>query len=90
MKLASASRTFTGPAAPGVHFLEEPEVDADEHRRDIRLVARAAKAVNAVVGGRIDDVIDPADTRRWIINSLKRLPPLPPRTTKKYPYVDTW
>ena len=46
--------------------------------------------MNAVVGGGIDDVIDPADTRRWIINSLKRLPPLPPRTTKKYPYVDTW
>lgn len=49
-----------------------------------------AKAVNAAVGGGQDDVIDPADTRDWIASSLKRLPPLPPRTGKKYPYIDTW
>ena len=49
-----------------------------------------AKAVNAVTGGGIDDVIDPADTRKWIVNSLKRLPPVPPRTEKKYPYIDPW
>ena len=49
-----------------------------------------AKAVNAVAGGGIDDVIDPADTRSWIANGLKRLPPVPPRTSKKYPYIDPW
>ena len=49
-----------------------------------------ARAVNAAVGGGLDDVIDPADTRRWIVNSMKRLPPTPPREGKKYPYVDTW
>jgi acetyl-CoA carboxylase carboxyltransferase component len=49
-----------------------------------------AKAVNAVTGGGIDDVIDPADTRKWIVNSLKRLPPVLPRTEKKYPYIDPW
>ena len=49
-----------------------------------------AKAVNAVSGGGIDDVIDPAKTRQWIANSLKRLPPVPPRTQKKYPYIDPW
>jgi hypothetical protein len=49
-----------------------------------------AKAVNSVTGGGIDDVIDPADTRRWIVNSLKRLPSVLPRTEKKYPYIDPW
>lgn len=49
-----------------------------------------ARAVNAAVGGGLDDVIDPAETRRWIVNSMKRLPPVPPRDGKKYPYVDTW
>jgi acetyl-CoA carboxylase carboxyltransferase component len=56
-------------------------------------VARAydnAKAVNAAAGGGIDDVIDPAETRDWIAQSLRRLPPTPPRTEKKYPYIDTW
>ena len=49
-----------------------------------------ARAVNAAVGGGLDDVIDPAETRRWIVNSMKCLPPTPPREGKKYPYVDTW
>lgn len=49
-----------------------------------------ARAVNAAVGGGLDDVIDPAETRRWIVNSMKRLPPAPKREGKKYPYVDTW
>ena len=68
--------------------------DADERRREFeRRVAGAyegAKAINAGVGGGLDDVIDPADTRSWIASSLKRLPPKAPRTEKKYPYIDTW
>jgi acetyl-CoA carboxylase carboxyltransferase component len=49
-----------------------------------------AKAVNAAAGGGIDDVIDPADTRAWIASGLKRLPPVPARIGKKYPYIDPW
>jgi acetyl-CoA carboxylase carboxyltransferase component len=49
-----------------------------------------ARAVNAGTGGGLDDVIDPADTRTWITNSLRRLPPTPPREGKKYAYIDTW
>ena len=68
--------------------------DAEERRREFeRRVAGAyegAKAINAGVGGGLDDVIDPADTRSWIASSLKRLPPKAPRTEKKYPYIDTW
>lgn len=68
--------------------------DSEERRREFeRRVARAydgAKAINASAGGGLDDVIDPADTRDWIASSLRRLPPSPPRTEKKYPYIDTW
>ena len=68
--------------------------DAEERRLEFeRRVAGAyegAKAINAGVGGGLDDVIDPADTRSWIASSLKRLPPRPERTEKKYPYIDTW
>ena len=38
----------------------------------------------------IDDVIDPADTRSWIVMGLNSIPPTPVRTEKKYPYIDTW
>lgn len=48
------------------------------------------RAVNAAMNFGIDDVIDPADTRSWIIRGLKSLPPKSPRTEKKRPYIDTW
>ena len=47
------------------------------------------KAVNIAAHFEIDDVIDPADTRRWIVEVLLAAPPPPPRTTKKHP-VDPW
>ena len=34
--------------------------------------------------------IEGADTRDWIASGLRRLPPAPARTTKKYPYIDPW
>jgi acetyl-CoA carboxylase carboxyltransferase component len=58
-----------------------------------KLVAQAierGRATNMASHLEIDDVIDPADTRDWIASGLKRLPPAPARTTKKYPYIDPW
>jgi len=70
--------------------IEDPEARRQEFERRTAVAYENAKAVNAVTGGGIDDVIDPADTRKWIVNSLKRLPPALPRSGKKYPYIDTW
>jgi acetyl/propionyl-CoA carboxylase alpha subunit/acetyl-CoA carboxylase carboxyltransferase component len=70
--------------------IEDPEVRLAEFERMTAAAYDSAKAVNASAGGGIDDVIDPADTRDWIAQSLKRLPPVPERTTKKYPYIDPW
>ncbi len=38
----------------------------------------------------LDDVIDPADTRRWIARGLQALPAAPVRTEKKVPWIDSW
>ncbi|MDQ8731833.1 carboxyl transferase domain-containing protein [Bradyrhizobium sp. LHD-71] len=70
--------------------IEDPDARLAEFQRRTAEAYDTAKAVNAVMGGGIDDVIDPAATRQWIVNGLKRLPPLPLRTTKKYPYIDPW
>lgn len=70
--------------------IDDPGARREEFERRTAAVYENAKAVNAVAGGGIDDVIDPADTRRWIVNSLKRLPPVAPRNKKKYPYIDPW
>ena len=70
--------------------IESPEARREEFERRVATAYEGAKAINAGVGGGLDDVIDPADTRSWIASSLKRLPPKAPRTEKKYPFVDTW
>jgi acetyl-CoA carboxylase carboxyltransferase component len=57
------------------------------------MVARAyehGKALNTATHFEIDDVIDPAESRRWIVRALRAAPPPAPRTGKKRPCVDTW
>ena len=70
--------------------IEDPQERADEFQRRVDRAYESAKAVNAAAGGGLDDVIDPVETRSWVAESLKRLPPVPARTEKKYPFVDTW
>ena len=70
--------------------IEDSEERRLEFERRVEASYERAKAVNAAAGGGLDDVIDPADTRSWITESMKRLPKPPPRTGKKRPYIDTW
>ncbi|MCU1394155.1 MAG: putative acyl-CoA carboxylase beta chain [Ilumatobacteraceae bacterium] len=50
------------------------------------------KAVNTASHFEIDDVIDPADTRRWLATILRSVPPTPRWASrpKKRPNIDTW
>ncbi|MEM7250504.1 MAG: carboxyl transferase domain-containing protein [Pseudomonadota bacterium] len=75
---------------PVLAAIDDPQERKAEFDRRVEEAYETARAVNAGTGGGLDDVIDPAATRRWIANSLRRLPPVPPREGKKYPYIDTW
>ncbi|HTN79675.1 MAG TPA: carboxyl transferase domain-containing protein, partial [Acidimicrobiales bacterium] len=48
------------------------------------------KALNTATHFEIDDVIDPFESRRRVVEALRASPPPPPRTGKKRPCVDTW
>jgi hypothetical protein len=49
------------------------------------------KALNAASHFEIDDVIDPADSRRWITSLLLSRPAGRPRTdAKRRPGIDPW
>ncbi|MEI9994691.1 MAG: carboxyl transferase domain-containing protein [Rhizomicrobium sp.] len=56
-----------------------------------KLVAQSyarGKATNMAAYLEIDDVIDPADTRRWILRGYRSLPPHDPG--KRRTFIDTW
>ena len=58
-----------------------------------QLVADAyswARALNAGTVFEVDDVIDPVETRKWLVMGLDSVPPVPPRAGKKHAWVDTW
>lgn len=70
--------------------IEDPEERLREFQARVAAGLESAKAVNAATGGGIDDVIDPAETRSWIADGLKRVPRPTPRSGKKHAFVDTW
>ncbi|MEI9888825.1 MAG: carboxyl transferase domain-containing protein [Rhizomicrobium sp.] len=68
----------------------EPTPEAKEELFK-KLVAQSyarGKAINMAAYLEIDDVIDPADTRRWILRGYRSLPPHDPG--KRRTFLDTW
>ncbi|HEY8172346.1 MAG TPA: carboxyl transferase domain-containing protein, partial [Dehalococcoidia bacterium] len=70
-------------------------IDDPERRRAlfdemVERMYRHGKAVNTASHFEIDDVIDPADSRRWLLTALRSVPPPPQRTEKKRSCIDTW
>ncbi|MEO1839936.1 MAG: carboxyl transferase domain-containing protein [Pseudomonadota bacterium] len=70
--------------------IEDPAKRLAEYQNRVDRAYENAKAVNASAGYGIDDVIDPADTRSWLVMGLNSVPSPPERTEKKYPFIDTW
>ncbi|HET7334419.1 MAG TPA: carboxyl transferase domain-containing protein, partial [Rhizomicrobium sp.] len=48
------------------------------------------KAISAATLMEFDEVIDPAETRKWIMAGLRSCPPPPKREGKKLRWIDTW
>ena len=78
-------------ARPELGDNEDPQARETSYKAHLASFIESARAVNS--GGThygIDDVIDPADTRAWIAQGFRSAPPVPGRTGKKRPNVDTW
>ena len=70
--------------------VEDPEARQALFEQMVERAYEYGKALNAASHFEIDDVIDPADSRRWIIRALRTAPAPPPRTAKKRPNIDAW
>jgi acetyl-CoA carboxylase carboxyltransferase component len=77
-------------------YRRELDATADAAARETlfeELVARMyeiGKALSTASYFEIDDVIDPADTRRWLTALLDSAPQPAARSGKKRPNIDTW
>lgn len=70
--------------------IEDPEKRLARYNE---LVARAyerSKAIQSGVSFAVDDVIDPADSRKWVLNALDSVRWPPQREGKKRRNIDTW
>jgi acetyl-CoA carboxylase carboxyltransferase component len=65
--------------------IEDAAARAAFHLEKTDGLKRANTALSAAGRFDIDDVIDPADTRRVLAQTLARLAPPPPRTARKHP-----
>ena len=68
--------------------------DPDERDRTFQQMVdrmyEIGKSLNVATHFEIDDVIDPAESRRWITAILEAAPLPPHRDGKKRPNIDTW
>jgi len=48
------------------------------------------KALRSAATAEIDGVIDPVDTRRWLLAGLRSVKLRPPLSGRKRPFIDTW
>jgi acetyl/propionyl-CoA carboxylase alpha subunit len=97
--IAWPSGEFGGMGLEGsvrLGFRKELEAVADLDERKAlcdKMVAAAyerGKAINMASFLEIDDVIDPSESRKWIMRGLRSAPAPSSRNGKKRPFIDTW
>ncbi|HZQ37267.1 MAG TPA: carboxyl transferase domain-containing protein [Dehalococcoidia bacterium] len=58
--------------------------------RMVETAYERGRALNAAHVFEVEDVIDPAESRAWLLAGLKAAPPVLPRDHKKRPCIDPW
>jgi acetyl/propionyl-CoA carboxylase alpha subunit/acetyl-CoA carboxylase carboxyltransferase component len=70
--------------------LEDPEERTALYEQMVARMYEHGKAVNTASTFELDDVIDPTDSRRWIVTALRSVPEPSRSGGKKRPCIDTW
>ncbi|NOJ38506.1 carboxyl transferase domain-containing protein [Bradyrhizobium australiense] len=70
--------------------IEDPVEREDYYKAKVAELYANGKAVSIASVLEIDEVIDPADTRHWIMSGLRSVPKPEARATKKRPCIDAW
>ena len=70
--------------------IDDPRERKEAYEKIVAGLYEKGKAVNTASVFELDEVIDPADSRKWIAAALRSAAPRSPRSHKKRPNVDTW
>jgi acetyl-CoA carboxylase carboxyltransferase component len=70
--------------------LEDPEERMALYEKMVKAAYERGKAVNTASHFELDDVIDPMESRRWIMSCLRSVPTPSRSEGKKRPCIDTW
>ena len=70
--------------------IENPKERVKAYEKMVADSYKRGKAINMASHFELDDVIDPAKTRDWILGALKSLPPKTHSEAKRRPNIDTW
>ena len=81
---------YNGDYESQIAAIEDPQKRKAYFDEMVARMYEHGKAVNIASAFEIDDVIDPMESRRWIIAALDSSSPPAPREGKKRAWVDTW
>jgi acetyl/propionyl-CoA carboxylase alpha subunit/acetyl-CoA carboxylase carboxyltransferase component len=70
--------------------IEDPVARQAKFEQMVAAAYERGKALSYASTYAIDEVIDPAETRRWISAGMRSLPPVPARSAKKLRWIDAW
>jgi acetyl/propionyl-CoA carboxylase alpha subunit/acetyl-CoA carboxylase carboxyltransferase component len=70
--------------------IEDPVERENYYKAKVAELYANGKAVSIASVLEIDEVIDPADTRHWIMSGLRSVPKPEPRSGRKRPCIDAW
>lgn len=68
----------------------DPAEREDYYKKKVAELYANGTALSIASVFEIDNVIDPAETRRWIMAGFRSVPVPPPRTSRKRPCIDAW
>ena len=70
--------------------INDPEEREQAYQNLVEKMYEAGKGLSMADHFEIDDVIDPQDSRQWVIAALRAAGPGEERASKKRPMIDTW
>ena len=70
--------------------IRDPQARQARFEEMVKAAYEQGKAINMASYLEIDEVIDPLETRRWLIQGLRSIPASIPTAGKRRPFIDPW